>query len=269
MNKLIYFIMLGFLSACSVVGPGERGVRVSLGSVSSEPKDSGAYVWVPFLLGMKKINVQIQKSDVKASAASKDMQEIQTEVAVNWSIDPSKVVELYKNIGDEDDILRRIINPAVNETLKAATATRNAEEILTKRTEVKNDIDNALKKRLDSYGVKLTDVSIVNLSFSPEFTQAIERKQIEEQKAKQAEYITQQATAQAKAAIETAKGESEARVLNAKAEAESQKALRETVSEKTLQLKALEKWNGVLPQIMGSGTVPFININQKITEQGK
>lgn len=238
-------------TACSVVGPGERGVRVSLGKASSEVMEPGAYLWFPVFLGNIKYNVQVQKSDIKTSAASKDMQDVTTDVAVNWSITPDKVVDLVKTVGDEDDILIRIIQPAVSEVLKAAMAKKNAEELLTHRMELKKEIDDALNDRLAKSGVTLEGVSIMNFEFSAEFAQAIEQKQIAEQKAKQAEYTAQQATQEANAQINRARGQ-----------AEAQRLTMQTLTPAILQKMAIDKWDGAFPQYMagGGGALPFINL---------
>lgn len=247
--KLVLCLFVILISGCSVVGPGERGVRVSLGKVSTQEKEPGAYLWIPFLLGMAKVDVQIQKSEIEASAASSDMQEIKTHVAINWSLSPKQVVNTYQTIGDDSDVLARIISPAVNEAFKAAIAKHTAADILAKRMELKDQIDNLLKVRLSAYGVTMNDVSIVNLTFSPEFTQAIESKQIAEQQAEQAKYVAQQAIEQAKADVNRARGQ-----------AESQNLLRQTITPAILQKMAIEKWDGKFPQVMGSQGVPFLNM---------
>lgn len=249
MKKFVLLTVVFALTACSIVGPGQRGVRISLGSVSEDAKAPGGYLWIPFFLGMKKIDVQIQKSEIQAAAASKDMQEINAVVAVNWSLNPEKVVEIYKTIGDEDDVHSRILVPAVAEVIKSATAKRTAEEVLTKRIEMKDDIDAALKQRLGQYGISVMDISIVNLAFSQEFTTAIERKQIAEQEAQQAAYDTKKAIQTAQAEIERAKGTAQAQSL-----------LKSTITQEILQQQAIEKWNGTFPQYMGSGALPFINL---------
>jgi prohibitin 1 len=254
--KMVLFALLALaVSGCTVVGPGELGVRISLGKVSTEPKAPGMYLWVPGLFGMAKIDTQVQKSNIEAGAASKDMQEITTEVAVNWSMDPTKVVDVYSKVGDEDVVLRRIIVPAVNEIMKSAISKRTAEEVLTKRLELKKDIDDGLKDRMVQYGVTLHDVSIVNFHFSPEFTQAIEQKQIAEQKAKQAEYDAVKASKEADAEVNRAKGQ-----------AEAQRLLRQNITPELLQMKAVEKWDGKFPQVTGGGALPFINLKM---ESGK
>lgn len=246
------------LSSCSIVNPGQKGIRVSLGN-ASKVLEPGAYLWVPIVYGLAKIDTQIQKTDIKTGAASKDMQEIATELAVNWSINGEKSLTMYKEIGDEDAVYNRIIAPAVSEVMKSVVSKRTAEEVLTKRLELKKDIDEGLTNRLKNYGVTLHDVSIVNFSFSHEFTVAIEQKQIAEQKAKQSEYDAQRAVKEADAEVNRAKGQ-----------AEAQKLLRLTLSPELLQMKAIEKWDGNFPQVMGgNGTLPFINLklNSKTTQE--
>lgn len=248
--KRILLAGLLFLPACTVVGPGQRGVRISLGTVSEDAKQPGAYLWLPFILGMTKFDVQIQKSDIETSAASKDMQEVTTRIAINWSITPDKAVNMVKEIGDEEDVLKRIIIPNASEVLKAAMSKRNAEEQLTKRMELKTEIDKELAARLAPYGVTIHGVSIINFKFSEQFTQAIESKQIAEQAAKQAEYDAQKAIQQAKANVNLARGQAEAQAL-----------LKTTLTKEMLEKMAIEKWDGQLPQVT-SGAMPFINLKQ-------
>jgi regulator of protease activity HflC (stomatin/prohibitin superfamily) len=248
MIKLLVAIFL-FMSGCTVVGPGERGIRFYFGKANNTVEEPGAYLWLPFFMGMKEIDVQVQKSEVETSAASKDMQEIKTQLAVNWKLAPEKVVTTYKNVGDEDAILERIIRPAVSEVLKASTSKLTAEEILKKRMELKTAIDAGLKERLDAYGIDLFDVSIVHLSFTEGFEQAIEATQVAEQRAKQASYEADKATQDARAAVEQAKGQKA-----------SQELVRASLTKELLQKMAIEKWNGAFPQVMGSGALPFINL---------
>lgn len=250
MKRVLVIALLLSLNACSVVGPGERGLRVSFGKVSQDVLEPGAYVWIPFFLGMQKIDVQIQKSEIESSAASKDMQEITSHVAVNWSINPEALVNTYKNVGDEGEVYARIITPAVNEVMKSAAAKFTAEEVLTKRMEMKLAIDDGLKNRLATYGVKLYDVNIVNLKFSSEFAKAIEAKQVAEQEAQQEVYVAQKAKQEAFAQIERAKGE-----------AEAQRLVKATITAEILKQRAIEKWDGKFPQFMGSGAMPFLNVS--------
>lgn len=248
MKALVVLAVALGLTACSVVAPGERGVRVTLGTVSEDPKEPGIYLWIPFVMKMTKIDVQIQKSEIASTAASKDMQDVHATVAINWSLSPENVVRTYKTIGTEYDVEMRILNPAVNEVMKAATAKRTAEEVLTHRMETKKDIDEGLVSRLKQYGITLHDVSITNLKFSNGYTEAIEHKQVAELEAQQAVFITQRATQEAKAEIERAKGTSQAQAL-----------MKATITKEILQQRAIEKWDGKFPHFMGSSALPFIN----------
>lgn len=252
MKQIFFMATVLILTGCTITGPGERGVRVSMGSASDEIYEPGPHLWFPFFSRVHNVDVQLQKSDVTTSAASQDMQEITTELAINWQLDPGKVSATFKNIGDEGDVYSRVIVPAVSEVLKAETANHSAEDILKNRIKLKNQIDNGLKGRLTQYGIAVTDISIVHLNFTKGFEEAIEHKQIAEQRAKQASYEAEKATQDAKAEVERAKGTSQAQAL-----------LKQTITKEILQQRAIEKWDGKFPQFMGSSALPFINVNSK------
>lgn len=250
MNKFICIISLLTLSACSVVGPGEKGVRITQGQVGETVLDSGWYAWIPFITRVKTISTRVQKTETETEAASKDMQKVSSKIAVNWHVDPFSINKLYQLVGDEDDVVERVINPAVSEVLKASTAKMTAEEILTRRIELKQNIDDSLKIRLKNYNILVDDVSLVNLTFTEHFNRAVEEKQVMEQDAKKAEYEAQKRANEAKAAVNQAKGEAESRLIKAKAEALAQQALQQSLTPAVLQMRYLEKWDGVLPQVL-------------------
>ena len=247
----LLFFALVILKPFSIVKAGERGVVMRFGKVQDVILDEGLHLIVPIVNSVKTLSVRVQKNDIAAAASSKDLQDVKTEVALNWHIDPQKANIIYQRIGDETEIISRIINPAVAEIVKAATAEKNAEEIVTKRKEVKQQIDSELKERLSDYGILVDDVSLVNVSFSPEFTKAIEAKQIAEQQAKQADYEALKAEKIAQAEINRAKGQ-----------AEAQRLQKLTLTPALLQKEAITKWDGKFPMVMGGdGALPFININ--------
>lgn len=235
----------------AIVNAGERGVVMQFGKVQNTVLDEGMHPILPIVTSVKKLSVRVQKNDFKSEAASKDLQKVTAEIAVNWHIDPAQVNKVYQRVGDNDQIVIGIITPAVSEVLKAATAKKTAEEIITKRTALKDEIDRALKTRLAAYGIGVDDVSLVDFGFSPEFTKAIESKQIAEQEAKQAEYIALKASKEAQGEVNRAKGQ-----------AEAQRLLRENLTPQILQKQAIEKWDGHFPTVMsGNGALPFINVN--------
>lgn len=252
-----------FLTPFTTIGTGQRGVVTHFGKVQGEILDEGFHLRMPILTSIKKISVRVQKSDLKTQASSKDLQLVTSEVAINWHVNPSEVANLYQNVGDEDDVVTKVLTPLVSEVFKSTTATKTAEEIITKRSELAEESEKGLRAGLAKYGLILDNVSIVDLDFTAEFAKAVEHKQIAEQQAKQAEYVAMQATANAKAEVNKAKGDAEATLTRARAQAESQKLLRLTVTPEILQQQAIEKWNGEFPQVMGSGTLPFLNLNLK------
>ncbi|MEG4587880.1 prohibitin family protein [Microcoleus sp. MOSTC5] len=247
---IVFIIAALILRPFTIVGAGERGVMMRFGKVQDAILDEGIHPIFPIVTSVKTLSVRVQKTDLKADAASKDLQSITTDLAVNWNVDPAKVNQIFQQIGEEEQIVTSILSPAISEVLKAATSKKTAEEIITKRTELKTEIDNSLKKRLEPYGVIVRDVSLINFGFSPEFSKAIEAKQIAEQEAKQAEFTVKKATQDAQAQINRAKGQ-----------AESQRLQRQTLTPEILQQQAIEKWNGQFPTVMGGGgTLPLINI---------
>lgn len=246
----ILFFGLFFFKPFAIVNAGERGVVMRFGKVQDGILDEGIHPKLPIVTTVENLTVRVQKSDITAQASSKDLQDVKTDVAVNWHIDPVKVNRIYQRIGDEEEILNGIVSPAVNEVVKAATAKKTAEEIITKRTELKQEIDLQLQDRLKTYDVLVDDVSLVDVSFSPEFAKAIEAKQIAEQQAKQADFEALKAEKEATAAVNRAKGQ-----------AEAQRLQRQTLTSELLQQQAIDKWDGKFPTVMGGESLPLINLN--------
>lgn len=248
-----FILLLGAIifNCFTIVNPGERGVVMRFGQVQDVVLDEGIHPILPIVTSVKKLGVRVQKTDIDSQAGTKDLQDIKVAVSLNWHIDPTLVNKVYQRIGDEQQIVNTIILPAITEVLKAATPKKTAEQILRERAELKAEIDSKIKSRLAAYGLQVDDVSLVNVAFSPEFTKAIEAKQIAEQEALQADYVALKA-----------KKEAEAEVNRAKGQAEAQKLLRQTLTPELLQKQAIEKWNGQFPQVMGgSSALPLVNIS--------
>ncbi|MDJ0798219.1 MAG: prohibitin family protein [Calothrix sp. MO_167.B12] len=247
---LVLFLLMLF-RPFAIVNAGERGVVMRFGKVQERILDEGIHPVIPIMTSIKTLNVRVNQNSFQADAASRDLQKVSTEIAINWHIDPTKVNRVFQRVGDEQQIIQRIMNPAVSEVLKAATAKKTAEEIITKRNQLKQEIDQQMTTRMAAYGIIIDDVSLVDFAFSPEFSKAIEAKQIAEQEAKQAEFIAKKATQEAQAEINRAKGH-----------AEAQRLQRQTLTPELLQKQAIEKWDGRFPTVMGgNNTLPLININ--------
>ena len=249
------FALLIALSSFGVVGAGERGVVTRFGATTGKVLGPGLYAVTPFVDGVQMMNVQVQVDRTDAQAASKDLQAVATSVALNYALDPPYTSWLYKNIGT--DFKNRIIDPAVQEAVKAVTARYNAENLVSERDLVKAELIREITSRLSQSHILVTAVSLTNFAFSADFTKAVEDKVV----------ATQQAL-KAQNDLATKKFEAEQIVVTAQANAEairvSAAAIQSQGGAAYVQLQAITKWDGVLPVNMyGSAPVPFININSK------
>jgi regulator of protease activity HflC (stomatin/prohibitin superfamily) len=235
------------VSSFSVVGAGERGVIFSqITGVKDIQLGEGLHFKIPFIEDIITVDVKVQKSQTDASAASKDLQNISSTIAVNFHVDPSRAHKVYQEIGFS--YKERVIDPAVQESVKGVTAHFTAEELITRRAEVKDEVKADLSARLLKFNILIDEFSIIDFQFSPEFNAAIESKQGAEQSA-----------LKAKRDLERIKIEAEQRVTQARAEADAQHLQRETLTPILLQLRAIEKWDGKLPSVSG-GALPFIDV---------
>ncbi|MEP6490409.1 prohibitin family protein [Microcoleus vaginatus GB2-A3] len=236
-----------------IVNAGERGVLMQFGKVQEQVLGEGIHVIFPTVYTVKKLSVRVQKQESSAEASSKDLQDVFTDVALNWHIIPEKANAIFQQIGDEKEVVARIIEPAVQEVLKAVMAKYTAEEIITKRGEVKAAVDDYLTLRLVTYYIAVDDISLVHVHFSERFSEAVEAKQIAEQEAKRGEFLALKAVKQAEAKVNLAKGE-----------AEVQRLLRDNLTPELLERQAIEKWDGKLPLIVGDGGKNLLDLRQLV-----
>ncbi|MBD2071973.1 prohibitin family protein [Leptolyngbya sp. FACHB-671] len=250
---LIILVLLS--SFFVIVNAGERGVLMRFGQVQPQVLDEGLHTIIPIVNTVQKLSVRVQNQEISAEASSKDLQEVYTDVALNWHIVPTEANVIFQEIGDRLAIVERIINPAVEEVLKAVMAKYTAEEIVTRRNEVKAEVDDLLTERLAAYHIAVDDISLVHVRFSNRFRDAVEAKQIAEQEAKRAEFVALKAKQEAEAQLNLAKGE-----------AEAQRLLRENLTPEMLQRQAIAKWNGTLPLIVGSEGPKLLDLNRLIQQ---
>ena len=247
---LVIVLILGVVvvsSSLEVVGAGERGVVFSkFGGVKELILDEGLRFKIPFVEDIIRVDVKVQKSQTDATAASKDLQTVSSTIALNYHIDPGKVNVVYQELGLF--FKERVIDPTVQESVKAVTAEFTAEELITRRSEVSNKIKENMATRLMEFNIIVDGFNIVDFSFSRGFNAAIEAKQEAEQSALKAEKD-----------LDRIRIEAEQVITRAKAEAESQRLQRATISPIILQLRAIEKWDGHFPQVIG-GAMPFIDV---------
>lgn len=231
-------------NAITVVNPGHTGVVVTLGKVEEGVLQEGIHVKAPFIQSVVKIDNRIRKLEVSTEAFSKDLQSVQTVLAINYRVDTAKSFSIYKNIGaDYENVL---VIPAVNEVLKAITATYTAEESVTNRSLISEGLVTGLNEKLNNIGLYVTDVNIIDFDFSDAFITAIEEKQVAQQQLLKAE-------TEKKTKITNAKAEAEAVKIKAEAEAEANNVISKSLTDQIIENKKIEKWDGQLPKVTGSG----------------
>lgn len=248
---LIALILVVLFNPFVIIPAGERGVLLKFGAVQEKVLGEGLQVITPLINSVKKLSVRIESQEISAEASSKDLQEVFADVALNWHLIPEEVNELYQKIGKEQDVVEKIINPAVEEVLKAVIAKYTAEEVITKRGEVKTAVDDLLTARLVNYYLKVDDISLVHVHFSQRFTEAVEAKQIAEQDAKKAGFAVLKATKEA-----------EAKVSRARGEAEAQEIIHATLTPDILQKEAINRWDGKLPIMMDKNDIKLFDLSK-------
>jgi len=261
---VIVLIIIGVVVSASVqiVDSGHRGVLLHWSAVdtSSPPLEEGLHFVVPFQDSVVNMEVRTLKFTEDTDSASKDLQTVSTEVTVNYSPAPNAVNVLYKEVGLQYE--SRVILPAVEEVVKQVTANYNAEELITKRPQVKADIEQEITTRLNVFNIDTDVISITDFQFSPLFAQAIESKVEAEQKAQKAENDLIRIEVEARQLEAQAEGLAAANIAEASGEAEAIEIINKALAENPFYLEWLktQAWDGKLPLVVGEGGTPFIQI---------
>lgn len=251
---VVMLLIILALNSFVIVNAGQRGIVLQLGAVRPVVFSEGLHFKIPFIQEVIPMEVRVQKSQSDQTAASKDLQIVTTTVAVNFHLEPNQVNKLYQNVGLSYG--ERIVDPAIGEAVKAITAQYTAEELISKRSEVSAKIKETLSAKLATYYMVLDEINITEFKFSSEFNNAIEQKQIAEQQALKANLDLQRIEIEAKQKIEQAKAEAESLRLQKQEVTPELVKLREIEA----KIKAIEKWDGKLPNVTG-GAVPFVDVN--------
>jgi prohibitin 2 len=234
----------------TVIPAGHIGVQVTLGEVNQQTLAEGMHMVNP-ISRIKEVEVRLVTTKLeKASAGTKDLQQIHTDIVMNYRIDGSKAAHIYKEFGF--DLQDRVILPALSESLKAVTAHYTSEELITKRDVVSGQVKEEVAGKLVKYGVEVGDISLVNFGFSDEYQRAIESKVVATQSKLKAEQDLQRIEVEAKQEIAKAEGRAKAIQIETQ-------AINSQGGASYVQLKAIERWDGKLPTTSG-GAVPFINV---------
>ena len=264
MIGIIALIVIGVVAAASVqiVDAGHRGVLLHWNAVdlNVQPLSEGLHFVTPFADSVVQMEIRTLKFVKATSAASKDLQTVSTEITVNYHPAPNSVNTLYQGVGL--DYENRIITPTVEEVVKQVTANYNAEELITKRPQVKSDIEADISSRLNEFNIVTEIVSITDFQFSALFAQAIESKVEAEQKAFKAENDLKRIEVEARQHAAQAEGIAAANIAEANGEAAAIRIINEALSTNPNYLEWLktQQWDGKLPLVVGKGGTPFIAI---------
>lgn len=259
MKKLTLLIMAAGVAACSQVETGEVGVKTSFGKVDGNALSPGLYWYMPGISRINILSTRVQTVEQDSQAASKDLQNVQTQLTLNYHLGTQDPVSHFVRLGaDQTTIENSIVKPAMSETFKAVVAQFNAEELITKRETVSNYITDTLNKKLKQYDLYVDSISVTNFKFSDAYAQAIEQKQVAEQNANKAKNDLQRINVEAQQTI-----------VRAQAQAQAMQLQKQVATPELIQLKQLEiqsqmisKWNGQLPTyMMGSNNPTSMLLN--------
>lgn len=252
-------ILIVLFNTFGTIAAGERGVRTRLGAVAGTIQP-GMYVKIPFIEGVVKMDVRTQSlsasKDQPLSAASNDLQDTRLAVVVNYHINPETVANIYQQYGSAQTYYHNVVEPLIVATVKATASQYTAAEQIQKRLEMSDKALTALATAFEGKNVSIEKADITDVSFSESFTQAIEAKVTAVQQAEAAKNKLEQVKFEAQQTIETAKATAEAQRIQSQ-------SLAAQGGEDYVALKAIEKWNGVLPvQMIPGSAVPFVNLTK-------
>jgi regulator of protease activity HflC (stomatin/prohibitin superfamily) len=262
-------IIVVMFESVVVVEAGHRGVVLYVGAVENRVLGEGIHFIIPFAEQVVPLEVRTLKYVANAAAASNDLQEVQTTIALNYHISPDKANIIYQQLGD--DYADRIIAPTIQESVKASVAKFNAEELITKRATAKAVIAETIANTLSARNIVVETVFITDFSFSPEFAKQIESKVVAYQK-----YLTEQNNLLAVKVIANqtvVQAQASARSNVARANGESQAikiiTLQLKQSPEYLQWLSINRWNGQMPYALGSGALPFFQLPKPILQNNQ
>jgi regulator of protease activity HflC (stomatin/prohibitin superfamily) len=249
-------LMIGGSATVQVPG-GHRGVLSTFGAIDKNELGEGLNLVIPFAQHVELVEVKTTKQAVESNTVSKDLQPVNSSTALNYHINPSMAAELRATVSG--DVGSTIIEPAMQEAIKFATAQFDIQNMIGNRDQVRDKAKQILIDKLTKYGIVLDEYTITDFSPSKKYMDAVEAKQISEQSAEKAKYD-----------LEKVQTDAQQKVAVAQAEADALKAQRDQITSELLQLRtienqraAIEKWDGALPQNMyGSAPVPFLNLNK-------
>lgn len=248
-------------SCFTVVPTGSSGVIMTLGKVSDKPLSEGLHLKAPVVQKVEIVSNKIQVQEVDADSVSKDLQAVQSTIAVNFKVANNYSCSIYQNIGP--DYKEIVFLPAVQESVKSVSAKYTAEQLISMRPQVGEEIKNTLEEKVKEYGIMVEKFNIVDFQFSDEFNSAIEAKQVAEQNLIKTKTEQEQQLVIAKTEAEkkklTAEAEAEAIRIKAEAQAEANDTINASLTSQLIEYEKIDKWDGELP--LSTGGSAILNVN--------
>jgi regulator of protease activity HflC (stomatin/prohibitin superfamily) len=258
LSVTVIVLLLVALNCFTIVTAGHTGVVVTLGSVSESVLSEGFHLKIPFIQRIVLIDNRVKKAEAECSSASSDLQMVSSVIAINYKVLNSYSWSVFKNIGT--DYETKVINPAIQECVKAVTANFTAEQLITNRQLVSDQMSGLLKDKISSFGLEIQVFNIISFDFTAEYNAAIEAKQTAEQNALKAEQD-----------LKRIKVEAEQTITRAEAEAEAYRLKSQEITPEILLMNYIQKWDGRLPSVVsGEGGSMIIDIStllEQISQQ--
>ena len=224
---ICFVVLITLFNSFQIIKSGEVGLKVRFGKIVNTSLNEGFNLKIPFIESIVKVNIKVQKSELSVESSTKDMQIVNTTLAVNYRVDSKRASELYRRVGSSYE--ETVLQPAIKESIKSAIAQYNAEEITTKRAEVSTNCLKVLQEKVEKYGIIVEDFNLTDFSFSEEYTKAVEEKQVAEQN------------------LEKAKLEAETKIVEAEATKKANDLLKQSLTDELVAKQFIEKWDGHLP----------------------
>ena len=221
------FLVVTILCSFQTIKSGEVGLKVRFGKIVNTQLNEGFNLKIPYVEQIVKVNIKVQKIELSTESSSKDLQTIETTLAVNYRINSDKATHLYRTVGNNYE--STILEPAIKESIKATIAKYTAAEVITERANVSKNCMGDLQSKVDKYGITIDNFNITNLSFSEEYSKAIEDKQVAEQK------------------LEKAKLDAESKIVEAEATKKANDLLKQSLTDNLIAKEFINKWDGKLP----------------------
>lgn len=251
---VIFVVLIVLFNTFTTVDAGHTGVVTTFGKVSPNVLSEGLHTKIPFIQDIIQIDNRVLKAEVECSSASKDLQTVSSTIALNYRVRNESSADIYQNVGLDYESI--IIAPAIHECVKAVTAKFTAEELITSRQAISDQMKEQLSEKISSYGIEVQIFNIISFDFTAEYNAAIEAKQTAQQNALKAEQDLQRV-----------KVEAEQTVAKAQAEAEAYRLKSQELTPQMILMEYIDKWDGKLPSMVsGDGTSAMIDVTSLLEQ---